>query len=99
MPANASQCPCSIDGTVSFDFPGTPKGLPITIVNHDTGVTLPIGNMNLSFSEAFLSQLDSDVMTKTNMSSIKDGMESVKNGSAWAVLEFGKNFSQDSFQR
>jgi len=55
--------------------------------------------MNLSFSEALLSGLDSDIMTQHHVASVSEGLDAIKNGSDWTVLHFGANFSQDSLAR
>ena len=60
-----------------------PKNLPITIVNHDIGTNIPVVNMNLSFSEAFIYGLDSEVMTKHYTSSHEEAWRSVHNGDSW----------------
>ena len=96
---NISLLSCGVFYAICHVITGVPKNLPITIVNQDTGVKIPVFNMNLSFSEAFLDSLDSEVMTKRYTNSYRDAYQSVHNGSSWAVLEFHKNFSADSLER
>lgn len=78
-------------------FAGTPEGLNVQIVNKDVGVS--VFGLNISVSDAFITQLDSEVMTKHYTNSVAVGKEHVRNGSAWALFLFHTNFSQDSLER
>lgn len=50
-------------------------------------------------SEVFLSQLDSDIIDQHNVSGVHEGLQAVKNGSCWALVEMGPNFSKDFVER
>ena len=78
---------------------GTPDNLPVTIVNQDVGIAMPITSYNLSISEAFISGLDKDVMNINYSQSVEEAKNLVKAGESWAVFHFRANYSKDTVMR
>lgn len=78
---------------------GTPKHLPVDVVNFDIGIGKPFLNETFKLSETFLSQLDKDVFDLTYTDTAAAGKERVHNGSAWAVIMFPKDYSIDNFKK
>lgn len=71
-----------------------PKDLHVAVVNLEG-----VHNDSLNFGQMFLEMLDTSVIKKIPYNSTSLGLDAVRIGEAWGVIEIPQNFSQDLISR
>jgi len=77
-------------------FSGQISEVPVIVVNHDTGMATPMGQV--AVSESVISNLDPDTLDITRMDDLQAALDMIENGDSYAVFYFPANFTQIVFQ-
>ncbi|UCH88860.1 MAG: ABC transporter permease [Thermoplasmata archaeon] len=79
-------------------FSGEVEDVDVIVVNYDSGAYIPMLNINISFSEKILGNIDTDVLNIKYESDEEKAMEQVENGEINAVIIFPEDFSRTLVQ-
>jgi ABC-2 type transport system permease protein len=80
-------------------FSGEVHDVKLIIVNQDQGYSYPGINISISISEQIISNLDPDVVDIEYKDDLNHAKSKVKDGDAYGVLYFPKQFSRDAFTK
>lgn len=69
-------------------FSGEVRNVRVEVVNLDQGAPGPVAGTTVSIPEKVLSNIDAETIDLHDASSLDAGVEDVKNGDAYAVIEF-----------
>lgn len=72
-------------------FSGEVSDVKVIVVNHDTGMTTPAGQIYLS--ESVISNLNPDTLDIETIDDLPSALEMIDKGDAWAVFYFPANFT------
>ena len=76
-------------------FSGEVHDVKLIIVNEDEGFFNPFNNTTVSLSENIIDNLDKDVVDLHYKDDLDDAIDEVKNGKAYGVLHFPKDFTRN----
>ena len=76
-------------------FSGEVHDIKLIVVNDDEGIINPTDNTTISISSKIISKLDREVVDIEYMDDVSAAIEKVKDGKAYGVLYFPKQFTSD----